>query len=351
MGIFNCIEAIYAIIFGSRDSHTEISDTIAPTHTTNMKNATHLGYLTCLLLAAPGQAASVVTPETTQLADPGTSGSPAQWILGDHFTSATAFIVGGNWNQLSIDSDYNFEAQAGFSVGTSAGSDNSTTIMNGSSLNVTGTLVVGPVRSGRNILSVTTGATVNVTGNVQSGLGSISYYSTGNLIDISGVGATLATSGDLDLLSGYNATNNTLRLTQGGMAIVDSDKNGTGAFSLYNHWSYGNCWMELDDSSHLAIWGDNTAQFAEGQGILTSIKVWDVDSNSFQKVSTFVGQTVTPTPFLNDLSVDYITDSSAAAAAGVGDEFIGFTIVHAIPEPTLSSMLAFGLLLGCRRRR
>ncbi len=46
-----------------------------------------------------------------------------------------------------------------------------------------------------------------------------------------------------------------LSLSNGGIAVADSDKDGEGGFQLYNHWSYGNSWLELDGGA-LFLFGD-----------------------------------------------------------------------------------------------
>jgi hypothetical protein len=266
-----------------------------------------------VLLASTHQvfAAGTVTPGITTLADGGSSGSIAEWTLaGDYTTPASEFVIGGGglqYNRLTVGDSQTFTATNG--------------------------MVVGPSNGSHNLLSVETNGSVNVTGDLRIGTGSISYYSTQSRVDVSGL---LQINGNLDLSNGYNATNNTLSIHEGGVARVE------GLVNLYNHWAYGNSWLELDGGI-LAVAGDQTASFADGSSVLTSIKVWDNGTGLFQPVGTFNGQTPVTNSYFNMLQVAYITDPTSM--------FTGYTVLSAIPEPgSISMLLAFGGIMAFRRR-
>ncbi len=269
--------------------------------------------ITAVLIIVTQQifAAGIVLPGVTQLDDSGSAGSIAEWTLsGDYTTSANPFVVGGyamSYNRLTVAGSQTFNATSG--------------------------MLVGPVRGRRNFALIEAAGVVNVTDNLQIGAGSISYSSYESRVDVYG---SLNVSGNLDLNNGYNATQNTLSLHDGGVAKVE------GVLDLFNHWTYGNCWLELDGGS-LALAGDQTVTFADGSGILTSIKVWDEDTNSFQQVATYSGQTPVTNSYFDQLKVEYITDSASS--------LMGYTVVNLVPEPGSVSMLIFGGAITFLRRR
>ena len=281
-----------------------------------------------LIGGSQSQAAGIVTPGTTQLEDSASSGSPAMWWLDSDYISPSSsqFIIGGSWNQLSIANGHDFTASAGLSVGTTNRS--------------------------YNLLSVEAGNQVFVSGNAYCGrTTSIAYSSRHNRTVISGASARIDVTGSFQVGSGgaWLITDNYLTLSDGGTLVVDSDMDGTGGFGASNHWSYGNSWLELDGGL-LAMYGDKTANYATGTGILSSIKVWDDVSGSFKRVAYYDYTTWTATQYLDLLSVEYILDSSHAASLGVSDEFVGFTVVQNIPEPATLSLLGLGTLAIIRRR-
>lgn len=273
----------------------------------------HQHLILTALIAGTAQAfaAGTVTPGTSALADSGSSGSFAEWTLaGDFTTPASEFAVGGSgkhYNRLTVGDAQTFTATNG--------------------------MIVGPGNGSRNYLSVEGNGAVNVTGDLRIGAGSVMYFSTYSRVDVSGL---LQITGNLDLSSGSNGTNNTLSMHEGGVAKVD------GTVDLFNHWSYGNCWLELDGGI-LAIAGDQTASFADGSSVLTSIKVWDDGTGAYQPVATFNAQTPVTNSYFNMLEVEYITDPTSM--------FTGYTVLSAIPEPgSISILLAFGGLMAFRRR-
>ncbi|MCP3874357.1 MAG: PEP-CTERM sorting domain-containing protein [Desulfobacteraceae bacterium] len=285
--------------------------------------------LVLIFLTAPFQvfAAGVVLPDATQIADSGSASVPALWWL-DHNTVTPAsdrFIMGGfgkSYNQLNIDANYSFTASNG--------------------------LLVGANNSFHNLLNIQSGGHVTVSGNLQVGDGSTMYYGRYNKINVSGSNAVLAVNGNLNLWDGYNATDNIIGLNDGGIAVVDGD------FSLYNHWTYGNSWLELDGGT-LFLSGDKTTDFDYGEGILSSIKVWDELSGAFQRVAEYDYTTWEATEYLDLLAVDYIQDSAQAASLGFSDDYIGFTAVHnvsSVPIPGALWLFASGLIgfVGYRRK-
>jgi hypothetical protein len=269
-------------------------------------------------------AAGIVPEGTSQLSDDGSSASPAAW-----------------W----FDGDYVSPAGSLFEVGVRDGGNasyNELTVSNGLTFTASSGLWVGRNNTFHNQLNIQNNARVVVNGSANCGDGSIMYYGKYNHINISGVNARLSVTENLDFSDGYNATENYLSISDGGIAVVDSDKNGSGSFSLYYHWSYGNCWMELDGGS-LLLYGDKTADFASGNGILSSIKVWNAASNSLQRVAYYDSQTLKETDSINLLEVDYIENEADAIAHGLDNEFVGFTVVKNIPEPTTIGLSLFAL--------
>ncbi len=275
-------------------------------------------------------AAGVILPGATVLGDSGSVTTPAQWYLDSDYTTSSTFTIGSggkHYNYLTVDNNYSFT--------------------------VTDNLTVGPSNSQYNLLDVRAGSKVSVYGDVYGGTGSIMYYSKYNRINVSGSGAVLSATGSIDFSSGYNAIDNILSLSNGGIAVADSDKDGEGGFQLYNHWSYGNSWLELDGGA-LFLFGDKTDDFTADKGILSSIKVWDEISGEFQKVSTCTISGCTTNSYFSQLAVDYILDSAHASSLGFSDEFVGFTVVHNTPVPVPAAVWLFcsGLLglIGLSRR-
>lgn len=275
-------------------------------------------------------ASGVVPLGVTKLADNGTESNPANWWLDrNYITSDEMFTVGvydgapGSWNNLDISSEYSFTASKD--------------------------LKVGGYRSGRNSLNIHSGGHVDVDGTFYSGQGSIAYYSTYNSTTVSGTGSLLSVTGSLDLNSGYNATDNKITISDGGQVVIDSDKDGTGNLDLYNHWAYGNCWMELDGGS-LFIWGDKRGDFVDGKGILTSIKVWSEATDDFEPVAFYNGQVWTPTQYLDLLEVDYIQDAAQAASLGLSSDMVGFTVIQNVPEPGILAIICVGAIGVIRKR-
>jgi len=290
-------------------------------------NTNRLVFLLVLIfLTAPLQvfASGVVLPGVTQIADTG----PALWWL-DHDTvtpDTARFVLGGsgkNYNQLTVDADYSFTASTG--------------------------LLVGANNSFHNMLDIQAGGDVTVLGTLKVGEGSVSHYSRYNGIKVSGADAFLAVNGYFDMSNGYNATDNFLELSNGGIAVVD------GTFSLYNHWAYGNSWLELDGGA-LFLSGNKTADFGDTKGILSSIKVWDDVSGAYQRVAEYSYTTFNTTDYLDLLAVDYIQDSAQAASLGFSDDYVGFTVVrnvNSVPMPGAVWLLGSGLLglVGIRRKK
>lgn len=292
------------------------------------------GYIICTLvfcavLTFCAHGAGVVPPGTTQLAEGGSSGAPAKWWLdGDYISpSGSVFTVGGSWNRLTVNNGYDFIASDGMAIGTTAGENNLLNIQAGSTVTINGTFICGQTTS-------------------------ISYNSRLNKTVVSGTGARLQATGTIQIGSGaaWLVTNNTLNISNKGVVIANSDKDGVGGFGVANHWSYGNSWLELDGGL-LAIYGDTTANFTYGAGILSSIKVWDDVSSSFQRLAYYNSTTWIATEYIDLLSVEYVVDAVRAAELGVSDEFVGFTVVQNVPEPaTLILMTLCSTALISRRR-
>ena len=168
-------------------------------------------------------AAGVIAPGTTRLTDNGSASSPAMWYIdGDYDTPDELFNIGistggkwetANYNYLTITDGQTFTATNSLQVGTD-----------------------GMYNAGQyNALILESGANVQVNGYLQVGISSI-FYNQGNRINITGTNAKLQITGNLDLSNGYNAKG-LLTIADGGVVVVDSDKDGAGTFSLYNHWS------------------------------------------------------------------------------------------------------------------
>lgn len=283
----------------------------------------------CIVLApTQGQAAGIVPAGTSQLSDSGTEASPAQWWFEGDYISPTGakFVVGPlhkSWNQLTVALGQTFTPSDG--------------------------LWVGQAHTYHNKLDVQAGAHVVVNGSANCGQGSISYSSHYNRIQVSGPGALLDVTQNLAIGGGLHSENNYFGLSDGALAVVDSDRDGVGGFSLYNHWSYGNSWLELDGGS-LLLYGDKTADFADGKGIVTSIKIWDVESASLQRVAYYNSTTWTATPYLDQLEVSFLDTAADAEAHGLSASYAGFTVVQNVPEPSVLVMLSLGLFVLKRRR-
>lgn len=279
-----------------------------------------------VLFAASAPGAGVVPPGTSVLADSASASNPAVWWFdGDYISPSDSVFSIGTWNQLIIDNGHTFTASDGLTVGRSNASNSLLHIQDG---------------------------TVIVNGNALCGQStSVAHNSQNHRIVVAGPDARLEVTGNLHIGSGgaWLVINNTLNISDNAVVIVDSDKDGTGNFSARNHWSYGNSWLELNGGL-LAIWGDKTVNFVDGAGLLTSIKVWDEISESFQRVAYYEGQTWTATDYRDWLSVAYIDDVDQAAAMGLSDEFVGFTVVQNIPEPAGLVLLGLGGLVLRRRK-
>lgn len=275
-----------------------------------------------MLAALPIQANAAAVTDSMIAIDDG-----QLWTL-DHDTVTPAtdpFTIGATWqsnNQLTVDENYSFTASNG--------------------------LVIGGSYTWNNILNIQENATVTVIGDLIHGTG----VSGGDRINVVGNGATLLISGNLDMSNGYNAVNNTLELSDGGIAVADGD------FTLYNSYAYGNSWLELGGGA-LFLEGDKTADFAYGETILSSIKVWDEVTQQYERVANYYYDgniTWTATQYLDYLAVDYIADAAQAATLGYSDDFVGYTVlrdVNPVPEPGTVFLLGAGLvgLIGSRVRK
>jgi len=268
-----------------------------------------------LLMSGVAFASSyTVSSDATQLAETSSSSDPAEWSLAADFTiGASDFTIGGsgiNYNYLTIDGTYSFTANQN--------------------------LINGPVHSSHNQLNVTGGGQVEVAQDLYNGRGSSSYYSNYNVISVSGAGSHLSVQGNLDMSNGYNALDNHLRLTGDGFASVN------GNFLLYAHWSYGNNWLELGGGALLLL-GDKTGDFSSGQGILSSIMVWDDSTGTYQRVAYYESGTLSEDQkYLNMLSVEYLGDVTAAANLGFSG-YEGYTVIRNVnPVPIPTTVLLFG---------
>lgn len=244
-----------------------------------------------ILLAGSSYAATYQVPEdavidvdgNVYLDSQGSSSNPAEWILGGDYSASSNFTVGQPADQ------YNWL--------TIAGSE-----------------------------------TLNISGKMQIGQASIMHYGRFNRVDING---RLNIGEELDLSNGFNATNNTINIGTGGIVV-------SGSFSLYNHWTYGNSWLELNGGV-LAISGDNEAIFDEGEGILTSIKIWDQIAGEYARVAQYSGQSVLMNQeAFNLLSVDYLAGAQMATDLGFSNDFVGYTVVRQSPVPVPGSAILFG---------
>ncbi len=257
----------------------------------------------------------VVPPGTTEIGEQGTAANPIFWTLDGDFTAASDFTIGhsagfnsGNYNILTVTDGQTFTAEQGF--------------------------IVGPVASDYNCLDILAGAAVDVAGNMRIGTGNISYYSTDNKIKVAG---SLTVGGDFNIGS-RTAHSGVLSILNGGLVQVFGD------FNLYSHWSYTNSWLELHGGI-LALAGDRTADFAQGSAVLASIKVWDDISGEFQIVADYDGQsnTTVDNAYSSMLNVEYIADPN--------DALFGYTVVNAVPEPTVMALFAFGAFVVLRRKK
>lgn len=255
----------------------------------------------------------IVAVGTLALADAGSSSAIAEWYINDTFVSpiGNSFTIGGSakqYNRLNIGNGQTFTASAD--------------------------MIVGPSNGSYNFLDIASGGTVVVTDGMRIGTGSISYFSTSSRVDVAG---QLVVGGNLDLSNGYNATNNGLKLTSGGVAIVN------GTLELYAHSVYGNCWLDLGGGS-LALLGDQTATFAEGSGILTSIRILNESTMNYEPTAVFETGVAVSTAYFNRLKVEFVTDGASP--------FDGYTLIQAIPEPTVWTLLvSIAAIFALLRRR
>ncbi len=280
-------------------------------------------------------AAGNVPVGTTMLNDSGSSNNPALWFLDGDYTAPTTatFSIGGpsaSYNYLSVGSTQTFTASSGITMGSSWSSGNRLDVSGGGNVDVSGNLLVGP--------------------------GSIMYYTNNHEILVSGRGSRVEVTGNLDMSNGYNATGSVLRITDGGLVVVDSDRDGAGVFSLYSHWSYGNCWLDLDDGM-LAIFGDSANDFApSATNMLASIRVWVDTTSSYQATADYDGS---GPAVLNDyyqmLDVNYVDSNETANLLGLDEELVGFTVVRSalepVPEPSAMILFILGGFLFRRKKR
>ncbi|NPA94983.1 MAG: PEP-CTERM sorting domain-containing protein [Thermodesulfobacteria bacterium] len=295
-----------------------------------MLNLFRLGVflLIAFSLFVPRQAysAGVVLPGTTELADRGTWSSPALWWLEGDFTSPEGepFLIGKrgyDYNYLTVDNNYNFTA-----------SDD---------------LWVGYTGSQHNRLDIHAGSKVEAKGSVYVGQGNIMYFGRENQLTVSGAGAVLSADDHIRIGYGtsWTSSDNTLSLLDGGIAIVDSNKDGVGELYLGYHWAYGNTWLELRNGA-LFMYGDKRQEFVDKE-ILTSIKVWDDASNEFKRVAEYDGTTWVTTEYIDLLGIDYIDSPAVAQDLGFSEDFVGFTVLHDVrPVPVPSAIVLLGAGLG-----
>ncbi len=213
-------------------------------------------------------------------------------------------------------------------------------------ITVNANLTVADTSQDYNRLTIDTGQKLYVKDTLKLGSGNISNYSNYNRIDVHG---TLDV-GNLDLSNGWSALKNTLSILDGGLVTADS-------LSLYYHWSYGNNWLELNGGM-LVLTGNCEANFAEDQGILSSIKIWDKATESYQRIGTYSGTSLSvDEDYYAMLLVEYIDDTTEAEALGISTDFVGSTVItniSAVPVPGSLSLLGIGLaalLVAVRNKR
>ncbi len=289
--------------------------------------------LTSFCLTASVFADGVVPPGTTMLNDSGSSSNPALWYLSGDYTAPDTgtFSIGGpnaSYNYLSVVASQTFNAPKGLTMGASWSSHDRLDVSGGGNVNVTGNLLVGP--------------------------GSVMYYTEWHEILVSGAGSKVSITGNLDMSNGYNATESVLRITDGGLVVVDSDRDSVGSFSLYSHYTYGNCWLDFDGGM-LAIFGDSTGDFApNANNILASIRVWDEGSSTFQATADFFSSSQPPAvnSYYQMLDVDYIDTAATAAQLGISEDLVGFTVLrNAVPEPGAMILFALGAFIYLRHKK
>ena len=277
--------------------------------------------------------ATVVPDGTTVLDGDGTSTNPALWTLGSDFVSTDRFKIGDagkSFNQLTVDGTYSFTAESDLYVGLAP--------------------VFTTPGSYNNLLTIESGGNVAVGGNLFLSDGSVWGGGKRNRVDVTGMGSVLSIAGDLDMYNYIHAYDNTLNVSDGGVAIVD------GSFSIYHSEAYnGYSWLEFGGGA-LFLSGDLTSSFVEGSDMLTSVKVWDEVTSTFQRVSEYDNGSVVSTTYLDLLEVSYIQDANQASSMGLTDDFVGYTVlrdVNPVPEPGTVLLFGAGLagLIGSRVRK